>query len=1824
MTAVGGRLASAELRYDEVIAGRLLRVQVRHSCLLVPLEVINIYQKTCDQSGSDSASAVREHVWQSLHRLLCSIPKRHSVLFVGDLNTLLPQCLPWISAADPSGRVSEDSSALLEILRTHDLWMCNHREGSLGITFGFPQGFAPPKSGSRIDYAYVRQSSRCRYVHASVHWDSPLVSDTGIGKHGAIRGHILGRWTPWGHLPPMSKAPAIRKHWDRVLLREALISDSALGKRFKALLSERLSQHTCTNIDDLNTVVHEIGMQLFSCHAGSRAQPAWYTYELRKLCHQKWSDWRALKTHSGRSLLSFFLGWRLAVRSQASTYAYTKACRQAKRSWLTDLCNSAKQAMDSQDMATFFSLVNRLAPRCPRKPRQVGRFLEGADDLPSELALLQDHFSELFGAPCSEQCLISRTWRWTSPPSCDNELAHALDHLPISKAVPPSCPLGGVWRLAVSLPEVRALLDEIIQQFPSKGIPLQFTQSTLALIPKANKSGRQVQHLRPIALQCVIGKAILRWVGNELKQRHCSIFLSFPQFAFLPGRTTEQAILRVETFLSRRNALMPVAQPSVRRRRSGHVCKDVVGYLVVSLDLQQAFDRLNRQTLLQALHWFGVSAELIDIIREWHVSTSYVIRHGGQLLEIANTRGVRQGCTAAPTLWVIYIQYVFSELMQCYPDTPWLEYLTLYADDIILAHPIDGAAQVPLSLLCVRRLFEHLEQHSLLINYEKTQVLFRVCGAGSRSHLSRHTRKHNGRRCLAVKPGCLLEIQTSIVYLGVVLAPGRSSVLTMRYRIKQANKNWARLRCWWRCSSLSIRQRCQLYQCTILPCLCYGLGGLGLSQKAGELLTGTVLKQLRHIAGSPAHIFHETNADLLQRLKMPDPLLLVQQACLRLFRQLCHSVTSERCPVFELEHVLQSHMGLVTHWLTTCEKGFEILHLQGVLPLPGRHVPEWLRSIPLLSRNLLSGLIQFRRSKSSRTPMPGGVSSNHVCPTCAYSAPSYHELRRHWGFHPECAPIIQTWAFNPASDCGHDLPVCAWCGAEFVTWPLLKRHCELNRCAEAATRAEWRRNEQQAPSTPARAIQATFMHVNLRTNCVLCGRWCGFPSALLSHISHTHAAQIRKARQALTSLPRWSGVVALPCPFCGVVLKSTKNYDMTRHLKRDCPARLQALIVGKPDRVKGGYLLPDPPSATPHGDTSVPSSRQRNAGYVGRVADSTGGEACQIRRRIRTKTSPTQLLAKWQQAQERQSADRAKRSLGPPVSKARLASGRAAESDCTQQLHGLPLQSVHPRHSATHHCIESGMEGSAGERPNSDSGALAGCDDEGFPRIDACTPSSSQRGQGIASTHLSGHGKEAVSRDCMGPEDISICTSTWGNSDQFRTSFSLAQGSCSSDHARGLGAAEGAASVGRLEQRGHFAHASHDVSYERSGPTIACPSQDVDELQLLATLGCHNESRERQTGATCRDHSQADLSCEGYTWQRELAKIPLPSLEDLAHCQLAPSHLPDDDCVVLTDLASAAVGDAAENSQPLPSEAGNPCFSVSATSTLSSSYALKGGGLFNYANVCYANSVALAWGWTYVVEPEIFEGASEAFMAMLRSVSVSMQGSSQRCSIAFDIAPMDLLRHPAWSSTFARWETGRHEDAAEFISHVLGCCQCPGLMTSLQMRRCAPDASVAFSVENIPAILLSLSLPVQETGQPCQLNTLVDSWSDNSTSEDGSIHRMALIVKNRLLCLHLLRFQNVGPTIRKICSAVMFEETVRIPVWCGDDPTSLHREFATYSVHAVVCHHGTSLDNGHYTAYLCSSAGDYHCDDLTQPRRVDQRPQWLYRDSYIMMLRLHA
>ena len=76
--------------------------------------------------------------------------------------------------------------------------------------------------------------------------------------------------------------------------------------------------------------------------------------------------------------------------------------------------------------------------------------------------------------------------------------------------------------------------------------------------------------------------------------------------------------------------------------------------MLLTLDLSKAFDMVPRNRLFQCLSLLGVPSVLLDFLNAIYFETSSTFVHRGQTRHLETSKGIRQGCKAAPTLWAAY------------------------------------------------------------------------------------------------------------------------------------------------------------------------------------------------------------------------------------------------------------------------------------------------------------------------------------------------------------------------------------------------------------------------------------------------------------------------------------------------------------------------------------------------------------------------------------------------------------------------------------------------------------------------------------------------------------------------------------------------------------------------------------------------------------------------------------------------------------------------------------------------------------------------------------------------------------------------------------------------------------------------------------------------------------------------------------------------------------------------------------------------------------------------------------------------------------------
>ena len=226
----------------------------------------------------------------------------------------------------------------------------------------------------------------------------------------------------------------------------------------------------------------------------------------------------------------------------------------------------------------------------------------------------------------------------------------ALRALQPSKSAPRHLAPNAAWKGLAELlaPKLRGWYEER----GSLAFPRLWTDAWIVWLAKPNKPPDKPSNLRPIALQDGGGKAVAKAIQKAISPWIHQALLPHPQFAYLQGRLLETAVLRAVRHCRKARDLLSAASPNIQQRHRGAQTVDYCGSAILSLDLSQAFDRVDRPKLLTSLKRTGMPDNLIQSVTHWHDQIQYHLQVGGQEATVRCGRGLRQGCAMSPTLWV--------------------------------------------------------------------------------------------------------------------------------------------------------------------------------------------------------------------------------------------------------------------------------------------------------------------------------------------------------------------------------------------------------------------------------------------------------------------------------------------------------------------------------------------------------------------------------------------------------------------------------------------------------------------------------------------------------------------------------------------------------------------------------------------------------------------------------------------------------------------------------------------------------------------------------------------------------------------------------------------------------------------------------------------------------------------------------------------------------------------------------------------------------------------------------------------------------------------
>ena len=605
--------------------------------------------------------------------LLDLIPVRNICIVMGDLNTSLLTTSSKVGLADyhsdtgrHTGPNHKDWRKWMHIIDHYDMTVLNSWSGQHGPTFISDHG------SSRIDYLCCRgvhSDNLAKDVKQLMH--HPMLANTGC-RHIPLTTTVISRW-----MPCPKRSPYFWTLPKKRQVMEDYKMQTPLWQQRMEAVSEQLQNLSMDPFVHGFTEFHQIVNSKMD--PGDRRTNSTHQIQCHTQTNTVFKDFlyhsTMMRTSTQVTLQQVFKSWMHASKRQALKKRMDKVTREHKKLKRRELYQQAYEASQAQDTRRFFGIIRKLSPKVPRKQIHL-RGSQGHLLGPDEAA---DHLGDWY------QAMYSDTQPHTYEPDHlhwpfeEWELSQSFLHLPVHKAVSPHYAPAPLWRTIRQM--MAGKLQELGQHcVTSNALPREWGKSTIIFLGKPGKSTSNAANLRPICLLEPCGKVLMRVLGMALRDQVWAELQQWPLFAYQPGRSTHDAIRRVLGHCGEVKQLQFMLQHRIHQDAAG-ARVSLSGGLTVSLDLSRAFDQVPRGKLFECLRSLNIDATLLSFL--WHIyqHTECEFEHRGCHRTFVASRGIRQGCSAAPTIWTLFTLAILKELTRKIP-ADWIKNnLTLFADD---------------------------------------------------------------------------------------------------------------------------------------------------------------------------------------------------------------------------------------------------------------------------------------------------------------------------------------------------------------------------------------------------------------------------------------------------------------------------------------------------------------------------------------------------------------------------------------------------------------------------------------------------------------------------------------------------------------------------------------------------------------------------------------------------------------------------------------------------------------------------------------------------------------------------------------------------------------------------------------------------------------------------------------------------------------------------------------------------------------------------------------------------------------------------------------
>jgi len=362
------------------------------------------------------------------------------------------------------------------------------------------------------------------------------------------------------------------------------------------------------------------------------------------------------------------------------------------------------------------------------------------------------------------------------------------------------------------------------------------------IIPIYKKGSRlECSNYRGISLLSVVGKVYARVLNDRVKLMTAEKVMD-EQGGFKAGRGCIDQIFAVRQIVEKT------------------IEKDRVVYMAF-VDLEKAYDNVNRQKLWNVLEEYGVRGRLLRAVEALYEDGKASVRVGGRESEWFGVhKGVRQGCTLSPWLFNVFVDKVTREARKEFVREVKLSTgevgVLLFADDMVVMAESEEGLQSNLQALS-----DAMGRWDLKVNWGKTKVMMVA-------------RKRGG--CEVRIGNQVIEQVEEMKYLGVMISSDGRMEKEVEARIGSATRTIGGMsEAVLRRKELSKSTKLKVVNATMMPSLLYGCEVWSLTKQQQGKVQATQMSVLRRIQGV-SRLDRWRNEDIRQQLGQEGVLDLIR------------------------------------------------------------------------------------------------------------------------------------------------------------------------------------------------------------------------------------------------------------------------------------------------------------------------------------------------------------------------------------------------------------------------------------------------------------------------------------------------------------------------------------------------------------------------------------------------------------------------------------------------------------------------------------------------------------------------------------------------------------------------------------------------------------------------------------------------------------------------------------------------------------------------------------------------------------------------------------